>query len=42
MELTDVVLVAAGMLCIAGLPFAMAWVERRLMTSTEGGRRGRE
>ena len=42
MELTDVVLVAAGILCVAGLPFAMAWVERVLMTSTGHARRGRK
>ncbi|MCW4602916.1 hypothetical protein ON003_15955 [Janibacter hoylei] len=32
MDLTWVALSATGLLSIAGLPFAMAWVERTLMT----------
>lgn len=38
MELTGVALGAAGMISLAGLPFAMAWVEETLMTSSERGR----
>lgn len=36
MGFTGVALVAAGMLSLAGLPFAMAWVEEVLMTTTRG------
>ena len=37
MEITGVALGAAGMISLAGLPFAMAWVEETLMTTSERG-----
>ncbi len=38
MELIVALVVATGMIAVAGLPFAMAWVEEALMTSNAGSR----
>lgn len=34
MDLTWVALTVAGLLAVAGLPFAMAWVEQTFMAET--------